>query len=231
MVVGGLIAILLHMALLYPSHSQEVLYSNNFAAPYSFYSLVFYLGLVYRQEKYKFALYFPFCRFWETVIGGFIGCSNFRVYHTIFANLLSMGGMISIFTSIWILNEKSLFPWWWALVPTFGAAAIILAGNGSLINTYILSSRPFVFIGEISYSMYLWHWPLLVFSRIFYRKGSKSLLGQTYIIFSITLVLSMLSLYIIENPFRHKKSKFVVIELLIAMISLGAFTYVMSKIL
>lgn len=71
-----------------------------------------------------------------------------------------------------------MFPGFWALVPTLGAAFIIQAGNESFINKYILSSKLLVFVGKISYPLYLWHWPLLVFSRILYPEGSDSILAK-----------------------------------------------------
>jgi peptidoglycan/LPS O-acetylase OafA/YrhL len=64
-----------------------------------------------------------------------------------------------------------------ALFPTLASAAIILAGDSSIANKYILSNKCMVFIGKISYSLYLWHWPLLVFSRTYFPEGSERILG------------------------------------------------------
>lgn len=107
-------------------------------------------------------------------------------------------------TTVWLINENSLFPGFWALIPTLGAAFILQAGNESLFNKYILSSKPFVFIGKISYSLYLWHWPLLVFSRILYPEGSKSIFAKPEVMVLIAVVLSIISYYVVENPFRFR---------------------------
>ena len=79
--------------------------------------------------------------------------------------------------------------------------------------------------------MYLWHWPLLVFSQFFFPAGSKSIFSNLYFVILITIVLSILTYRFVENPIRKKKSKKVVITLLIMMISLGIFSLVCMQLL
>ena len=105
-------------------------------------------------------------------VGGIVAYLNLKIQNKLVINLMSILSFIAICTTVWILNEDSLFPGWWAIVPTLSAAALIMAGNESWPNKHILSSRLFVFIGKISYPMYLWHWPLLVYSRLFYAEDS-----------------------------------------------------------
>lgn len=106
-------------------------------------------------------------------IGGILGYLNFKIRNNYINNALStIGLLVIIIAAKFLMNEYSLFPGFWALVPSLGSAAIIQANNEAFVNKYILSSKPFVFIGKISYSLYLWHWPFLVFSRMFYPAGS-----------------------------------------------------------
>ena len=58
------------------------------------------------------------------------------------------------------------FPAYWALLPTLGAAGLILSGMSCQLNQVVLASKPFVALGLISYPLYLWHWPVLSFARI-----------------------------------------------------------------
>ena len=143
-----------------PSKALHVL------SAYTILSFVLSIFCVFNDTQ--FAFYFPFCRFWQMSIGGLIVCLNLKVNNKIISNFISLVSMIAIMTLVWTIDEDSLFPGFWALIPTLGAAFIIQAGSESFINKYILSSKPFVFIGKISYPLYLWHWPLLVFSRILY---------------------------------------------------------------
>ena len=143
---------------------------------YTILSFVLSIFCVFKDTQ--FAFYFPFCRFWQMSVGGLIAYLNIKIQNKIIINIMSLVSIIAIMTVVWILDEDSLFPGFWALIPTLGAACIIQAGKESFFNKYILSSKPFVFIGKISYPLYLWHWPLLVFSRILYPEGSSSILAR-----------------------------------------------------
>jgi peptidoglycan/LPS O-acetylase OafA/YrhL len=120
-----------------------------------------------------------------------------------------------------VISDESLFPGFWTLLPTLGCASIIQARNESFISKYFLSCKPMTFIGKISYSLYLWHWPLIVYSRIFYPHGSKSIFSNMYFIVGSAFALSVLSYFIAENPVRKIKTKKVVIFLLILMACVG----------
>ena len=158
-------------------------------------------------------------------VGGLVAYLDIKIQNMQVRNALSVCGTGAIMITIWIVNETSLFPGFWALIPTLSAAAIIQAGPEPFINQYVLSSKLFVFVGKISYPLYLWHWPLLVFSRFFYPEGSKSIFANLYFVIFVTIVLSILTYYFVENPIRRRKSKKVVIVLLVLMITLGYYSY------
>src|ERR1700730_14791875 len=73
-------------------------------------------------------------------------------------------GLLAV--SIGALDSHGLFPGWWAAGPTIGTLLLIAAGEDTWINRHVLGNQPMVFIGQISYPLYLWHWPLLSFTRI-----------------------------------------------------------------
>ncbi len=181
----------------------------------------FIFGVIMVYSNTKFAFYFPVCRFWQMSIGGLIIHQAKSISNRLINNVISIFGTLSILIVIWVIDEKSLFPGWWALVPTLGSACILQAGPEALVNKYILSSQLFVFIGKISYPLYLWHWPLLVFSRYMYPEGSDSIFANTYFVLFSCLVLSTLTYYFVENKIRFRKERIVVFGLLFLMASVG----------
>lgn len=122
-----------------------------------------------------------------------------------------------------------MYPGWWVLFPTLAAAAIIQSGTDSIVNKYILSNKAMVFVGKISYSLYLWHWPLLVFSHILYPQGSTSIFGKIWFIVVLSVAMSFLSYFLVENPIRFRKKKFIFVVLLVLMLLIGVTSIVLYK--
>jgi peptidoglycan/LPS O-acetylase OafA/YrhL len=192
-------------------------------ALYTVFSFIFSIVCVYKIPK--FAFYFPLCRFWQMAIGGLVAYFSLKIQNTKIVNALSIVGTSSILITVWIINEQSLFPGFWALIPTLASAAIIQAGSEPFINKHILSSKIFVFVGKISYPMYLWHWPLLVFSRYLYPPGSRSILSNIYFMIFLTVCLSIATYYLIENPIRKIKTKKIAIVLFVIIVLIGCLSY------
>ena len=78
-----------------------------------------------------------------------------------------------------------------------------------------------VFIGKISYPLYLWHWPLIVLSRILFPYGSESIFANIIVVILISFVCSILTYFLIENKIRYHKSKKVTVFLILLMILIG----------
>jgi peptidoglycan/LPS O-acetylase OafA/YrhL len=124
------------------------------------------------------AFYLPVCRLWELALGGTLAHVHLRGAEGLLPSSLShrawprpsrhfLGwlGLLLIIVSCAYLNPHMAFPGWWALGPCGGAALIIAAGPQSWVNRYLLGHPVMVFIGLISYPLYLWHWPLLSFAH------------------------------------------------------------------
>ncbi|MGC2449480.1 MAG: acyltransferase family protein [Candidatus Sulfotelmatobacter sp.] len=139
----------------------------------------FYLNVweVHRDAVSSFFL--PQTRFWELWIGGILayvdifspqirgrlgGMPN-ESGIPILPNVLSVAGVGLIGAALLLVHGEA-FPGWWALLPVGGASLLILAGPAAWINRTILSNRVSVFVGLISYPLYLWHWPILSFARM-----------------------------------------------------------------
>jgi hypothetical protein len=127
------------------------------------------------------------------------------------------------------MNKSSLFPGWWALLPTIGSVLIISAGKDAILNRTLLSNPVTVFIGVISYPVYLWHWPLLSFLHI--EMGSAP---ELYRVIAVVLSFFMgwLTFVVIERPLRFGiKSELKTYTLALMLFSLGLYGYIDSRIL
>jgi len=163
--------------------------------------------IIYSQYKIstgnKESVYFSlFTRVPEFFLGALIPL--FRIKN-IQNNILSIIGFLLILIALFFINESSPFPGLLALLPCMGAVFLIVSDN-SLINQKILSSKSMVFMGEISYSVYLWHWPVLAFIR--YETQNYQLTWPLLVAALLIISwVSLLSYYFIEKPFRKASNK------------------------
>lgn len=117
----------------------------------------------------SFTFYFPITRIWELLIGGALAqltLERGRLQSPTASNLLAAGGSLLIAISLLFINESRAYPGWWALLPTLGTALLIGAGSQAWINRTLLSAPACVLVGLISYPLYLWHWPMLVYLKL-----------------------------------------------------------------
>ena len=155
----------------------------------------------YGWRKYPSAnFYLIFSRSWELLIGSM--CALYIKDKGYLNNTyLPFLGFLMIMFSIIIFDETTPTPSYYILIPIIGTIFIILNSNKNLIITKILSSNLFVGVGILSYSLYLWHQPILAFSRI-YLFEQVSVLTKIIII-SLTFIISVFSWKFIERPFRN----------------------------
>ena len=148
-------------------------------------------------------------RAWELLFGSIFALGVIPQLQTTFhRNLFSIVGFSLIILSIWRYSEATLFPGAAALAPVLGAGLIIYSGigGGESAISKLLTLKPLVFIGLISYSLYLWHWPLIVFIKYLSIKDLTPLEITGIIVSSLTV--STLSWKFIEQPFRLKQMLF-----------------------
>lgn len=198
---------------------------------------VFYLVLAFflynMIESYRSPskfFYSPLARAWQLGAGAmvfFIWKEWGEKFSTASLDLISSVGALLIGVGFFFLNDKMVYPGYWALVPTVGASFIIFGGGGALFNRYILSRSSLVGIGLISYPLYLWHWPLLSFSKIISPEDTTNLRKVCLLIASF--VLAFLTYKFIERPLRfgthisQKIKGLVIASLCIGLI--GALVY------
>lgn len=114
--------------------------------------------------------------------------------------LFSTAGLALLLLALVRIGEATPFPGWWALAPTLGTALVLGAGPDAWPNRFLLSSRPLVWIGLISYPLYLWHWPLLSFARIV--ESATPALAIRVAALALSFGLATLTYLWVEKPIR-----------------------------
>jgi len=177
--------------------------------------------------------FMPQTRFWELLAGASLAYLQFfrkteffswiqsRIFHPtlfhhstktiqqreLFNSILSVIGLFLILMAIFFTNKSKSFPGWWALLPVSGATLLIFAGPQAVVNRAFLASRLMVFVGVISYPLYLWHWPILSFIRIV-ESETPSLKTQTTGLI-LSFVLAWLTYHVIEKPIRFGRKTWI----------------------
>ncbi len=152
------------------------------------------------------AFYLLPSRAWELGMGALV-CFLPTLQSAFYRELLSICGLLGITASLFLLDSEMAFPGVAALPSVLGAALVIWAGAPNSLGHVPLISRglsikPFVAIGLISYSLYLWHWPFFAFHRYLY--GQPPPHGLSLLFIGLEFLLSFLSWRFVEQPFRKK---------------------------
>jgi peptidoglycan/LPS O-acetylase OafA/YrhL len=169
------------------------------------------------------AFYSPFTRFWELMLGCALAIAEpsyqRRIVKAFPADAMAWTGFALIVVAAIFLRGHA-YPGVKALLPTVGAALIILGGPGAQFNNRVLSSPALVSIGKISYPLYLWHWPLLSFAGI--ANGAWPPFGVRATLVGVSVILSVLTYVLIEKPVRFGPNrKRMMPRLVLAMVVVG----------
>jgi peptidoglycan/LPS O-acetylase OafA/YrhL len=160
----------------------------------------FILNVALIGSKPVAAFYLPFTRAFELLLGAVLACSWDRVNQSARASdIRAWAGMAMIAAAAILLDNHSVFPGWWAILPVAGTALLVSAPQAWLCRV-VLASPPLVWIGLISYPLYLWHWPLLVFGAAI--KFQPLTLGEREVILLLSTVLAWATYAYIEKPIR-----------------------------
>lgn len=143
-------------------------------------------------------------RTWELILGSLIAINAFpRIHNIQIKNILSLTGLCFILISVFLYDGETVFPGYSALLPTIGSGLIIysgLQGSNDYLVGRLLSIKPVVFIGLISYSLYMWHWPLLVITKHLLIRPLDT--NEIFLMLAVIGLVSYLSWKYIEQPFR-----------------------------
>ncbi|CDZ76231.1 O-acetyltransferase OatA [Legionella massiliensis] len=193
------------------------------------------------------AFYLPHMRFYELLSGSLLASLHSDKIQQVLKNqsklfwgrfsawsnvkwtqdLISILGFLLILFAFHKLSPEKRFPGKNAFYPVIGAFLLIAAGREAFINRHILANRFLVWIGLISFPLYLWHWPLLSFARIMEQQAPSRLLRFGCLF--ISFVLAALTYYFIEKPIRFGKHRVlkatILFVLLICFFLIGIFCY------
>jgi len=186
----------------------------------------FFLNLRMTQLDPVAAFFSPQTRFWELLAGAGLAYVNYqnstiqRIKNDdLIQNLCSVVGLLFIIFGFLLIRPDRQFPGGWALLPVLGSAFLMYA-NKSWFNAHVLSNRALVLIGKISFPLYLWHWPLLVYSDILL--GGQASPMHRILLVLIAFLLAWLTYFFIENPIRTGiRSMRSALVLLLTMVLVG----------
>jgi len=180
----------------------------------------------------SFSFYMLPSRFWELLAGALLAYYQYyypnRESGAFFKRVMPIIGAYLIFYSIFFIEFNSAHhPGLITIIPVLGSVLVIYFSGKNNLVTKLLSSKAFVGIGLISYSLYLWHYPIFAFSRIAFDSLEIS---YSILLLIITFVLSIFSYYAVERPFRKQDGvsirSFIVIVLAVSSLIFSYCIYV-----
>jgi peptidoglycan/LPS O-acetylase OafA/YrhL len=169
-------------------------------------------------------------RAWEFLGGSLLAWWHYDKGHEeevpSYREALSLCGIVLLGIGMAFIHTGDPYPGWRAIVPVAGTLLLMEGGRDAWVNSKILSNPALVWIGLISYPLYLFHWPALSFVHIVKGESPKPVYLADALI--ISLILSVITYYFIEKKVRHHKSKWTILLLTGAFIMTGITAYLFS---
>jgi peptidoglycan/LPS O-acetylase OafA/YrhL len=155
--------------------------------------------------------YSPVTRLWELMVGGILAYLMLHKESHLGRgkNWSAIAGIALIVSAVFVFDAGSPYPGWRALLPTVGAFLLISAGPHVWFNRTVLAHPAAVWVGLISYPLYLWHWPLLAFAQTMneYAELGSSTRGIRIVVVLTSFVLAWLTYLFIESPIRSGSAR------------------------
>ncbi len=199
----------------------SIMYRFNKEKITSFFLLLIFISLciaeVMSNSNIIFNFFFTFSRMWELLLGSIFAIfviDEKLKFKKKFENFFCYIGFLAIILPIIIFNDSTRNPSLLTLIPVIGTCLVIVSieKQKTVLKT-ILSSKIFVGIGLISYSLYLWHFPIFAFSRI--TEFTQGEISRKLLLIIVLIFVSVFSYFFVEKPFRGKKIKFKILNFII----------------
>lgn len=168
----------------------------------------FALCLWVMQKRPDAGFYLSPFRGWELLVGGILAIRRKSIlWGPWLRELVAWLSFSMLAASLWLIQSGSDFPGWQAWVPVVATAGLIyIHGSGETSVSKLLSLKPMVWVGLISYSLYLWHWPVLYFLN--YLNAFEPINNLAWLGVVISIVIAFVSSRYVEKPFRENKQFF-----------------------
>ncbi len=189
------------------------------------FALISFVLNIWRIQDHPVEVFFlPHTRFWELLAGGALACFMLRrnpTRHHYRGPLSDVGtalGLTLITSSVLLFDSHIAFPGWWAVIPVTGTLLVLATANASRLGQAILANRALVYIGLISYPLYLWHWPLLSIGKLL----DPGITTETRVSLALaSVLLAALTYHLIEKNFRTFVRPRVAVPLLGGMLAIA----------
>jgi peptidoglycan/LPS O-acetylase OafA/YrhL len=206
----------------------------------AFVALVFFLSIAYSvyatSHNPGLAYFATTTRAWELALGGLVACFVSKdLLSPAGKSTATAVGLAMIALAAYYFDERTPFPGFFALLPTVGAALVIAGCGGESRYSLnpLLTSRAMQYVGDISYSLYLWHWPILILYGLVAARQMTTLDGGVVAVISFALAHQTKDL--VEDRYRHpgrvsmhRKTILTVVACFAVSITSGAWVYVRS---
>jgi peptidoglycan/LPS O-acetylase OafA/YrhL len=163
-------------------------------------------GQTFLGSEILLGFYSPFARAWEFAVGALLAIALTKITFSITAQIMSVVGTVGIgllAASLWLIDGSRSSPGPWTLLPVTGTLLLLLAGTCENRVSRTLSTKPLVKIGDWSYSIYLWHWPFIVFSIYLWPYSPYAAIIAAV----VSLAPALASYYWLEQPIRQRVIK------------------------
>ncbi|MEI7962910.1 MAG: acyltransferase family protein, partial [Verrucomicrobiota bacterium] len=189
------------------------------------------LNLVMSVQDSVPAFFLTPYRAWEFLGGSLLAWWHYDKGHEedvpVYREALAWGGLILLGLGFTFIHKSDPYPGWRAILPVAGTLMLMEGGRGALVNRKLLSNPAIVWIGLISYPLYLFHWPALSFVHIVKGENPKPVYIADALILS--LLLSIFTYYFIERKIRHNKSCWTIPVLVGAFLLTGLIGLLVAK--
>lgn len=178
-------------------------------------------GISFRGSELVLGFYSPVSRAWEFAAGALLALLGTRIVRRHVATLLGLAGVAVVGTAALVITPTTPFPGPWTLLPVAGAVLLIAAGSHPAnIVSRALAVRPATVVGDWSYSVYLWHWPVIVLSSVWWPGP------PTVIAAALSFIPAVASYRWLEEPLRLRPmpspGRFFVLVVVVMAIPLAA---------